>query len=890
MVRIVIDGVVHRVPEGTSILRAIERAGIEIPALCHDERFAPSGACRLCVVEVGDDGRRVIACASPVGDGLVVRTRTPALESARRMYLEMMAAGYPSEALERQPDKPFHRWLRLYGVTPEPDDERLRIPPDDAHPYLHVDMSQCIRCWRCVGICDQLQGQFVWKVWNRGRDAVPVPDSGTTLRASTCVGCGACADSCPTGAIEDKTVLASGAAEAWTRTTCPYCGTGCEMNVGTRDGRIVDVRPVLDAPVSKGHLCAKGRYAFDFVEAEDRVTEPLVRVNGAWKAVSWDDAIRHVAGELRRLVRDHGPDAVGILGSARATNEDDYVAQKLARVALGTNNVDCCARVCHAPTAAALGAMLGAGAATNSYDDIEKAGALLLVGTNATENHPIVGARIKQAALRGARLVVVDPRTIELARFADVHLAPRPGTNVPLLHAMAHVLFEEGLVDDAFLRAHADGVDELRRFVVEFAPESVAPVVGVDAAAIRAAARIYARGRPSMAFHGLGVTEHSQGTEGVMCLVNLALLTGNLGKEGSGINPLRGQNNVQGAAHMGCEPRHLTGYADLATSKAAFEAAWRTELPSAPGLDLLAMMDRAAEGKLRGLYAIGYDILLTNPNAQATRAALRRLELLVVEDMFMNETAREAGTVFLPSTSSFEKDGTFMNSERRIQRVRKAIEPRGASRADWEIVCAIGRALGHEEAFAFDSPEAIWEEIRRVWPAGSGITYARLDSGGIQWPCTSEDDPGTSVLHRGGPKLGRAALRRVRFEPTSEAVSDEHPLLLTTGRSLMQFNAGTMTGRTPNVELAPEDHLDMAPADARRLGLAEGELVRVESRHGHAVLRLRIRTSQKSGEVFATFHTAAAFVNEVTGPKRDGTTATPEYKVTAVRVVRAERT
>lgn len=692
-------------------------------------------------------------------------------------------------------------------------------------------------------------------------------------------------DTCPSGALEDKSVLEREKPTNWTRTTCPYCGTGCEMNVGTNENQIVSIRPLLDAPVSRGHLCVKGRYAFDFVHAVDRITEPMIRRGGDWHRITWEEAIAFTANRLKRILEEHGADSIGVLGSARGTNEENYLAQKFARVVIGTNNVDCCARVCHTPTAAAMKLMIGTGAATNSYNDIEKAQTILICGANATENHPIVGARIKQAALSSANLIVIDSRKIELAQYARIHLQPRPGTNIPLLNALAYTIVEERLFDHEFVSERVAEWDEFCDFIREFPPEQAEAVCGVKADLIRQAARLYATGKPSMCFHGLGVTEHTQGTEGVMCLVNLALLTGNIGKPGTGINPLRGQNNVQGAAHMGCDPGILTGSVSLNDARPLFESIWRTSVPQGRGLNMLEMMDAADAGKLRALWAIGYDIALTNPNTTTTERALRSLDLVIVQDLFLNETARQFGSVFLPAASSFERDGTFMNAERRVQRIRKAFEPIGQSKPDWEIICALAKALGKSQFFNYNSAEEIWNEIRTVWPAGSGITYQRLEDGGLQWPCPAEDHPGTEVMHAERFPVGKkAALRRIPYRATKEVTSEAFPFLLITGRTLYQFNAGTMTMRTANAELRPTDLLDISSEDADRLQLHNGERVRVHSRYGEAVLPLRITSSVKAGDLFATFHTAEVFLNRVTSSHRDRHVKTPEFKVTAVRI------
>ncbi len=886
MLRITVNSTPREVPSGLNLLQALRRLGIALPSACADERLPACGACRLCLVRVNDESRAVAACSTSVVEGMRVETHPADIERDRRTLLGMLARDLPREAIVRHPDKPFLRLLKQYGMEFAMRGDGSRVAIDDSHPYLRVDLNQCIACFRCVRICTIAQGKSVWRVRGRGESTRVIPDSGSTLDQSSCVGCGACSDTCPTGAISDSSVLRHGAPTAWTRSTCPYCGVGCETLIGTREGRVVQILPAPDAPVNKGLLCVKGRYAHDFAYADDRVTSPMIRENGAWREASWDEAVAHIATNLRRIVAEHGPDSVGVLGSARATNEENYLAQKFARVVLGTNNVDCCARVCHAPSAAALKTVLGTGAATNSYDDIELAHTLLVCGANATESHPIVGKRILRAALRGAKLIVVDPRRTELAEHATLHLALRPGTNVPLFNAMACVIVQENLADADALRDRLDGWEDFEKHIGDFAPEKVAELCGVDAGLIREAARLYATGKPSMCLHGLGMTEHLQGTEGVMALTNLALLTGNFGKPGTGMNPLRGQNNVQGAAHMGCEPASLTGAASLDAGRAHFESVWGAPVPTSPGLNMMQMMDAAGARKLRALWAIGYDIAFTNPGSELTDSHLGNIGFVVVQDMFFNELAKRHASVFLPAASAFEKEGTFMNAERRIQRVRKAVEPPGLAKPDWEIISRVARAMGRTDGFEYASAEDIWNEIRRVWPAGAGITYPRMDASvGIQWPCPSETHPGTTILHeRAFPHGPRATLRRIAYTPTPETVNAEFPFLLITGRCLYQFNAGTMTMRTPNALLRPTDTLDMCAEDAARLGVNDGERVRVRSRHGATEIPVRVSATVKRGELFATFHHSAVSINRVTGQVRDGVTGAPEYKVTAVRV------
>lgn len=887
MIKASINGVEHHFNEEFSILEAAGSIGVNIPTLCHDKRLKPAGACRLCIVEIKGQTHPAASCMTPIKEGMQIETATPKIEKAREFNLKMLAQNYPYSAFEKHPDKHFHTLARDHRLTKE-DFLGATKPEktDTTHPYIEIDMSRCVHCYRCVRICEEVQGRFVWQKLDRGAQTMIVPDASPTLKDSSCVSCGACVDTCPTGALEDKSVIKFGEPTAWTKTVCPYCGTGCEMNVGTKNDKIVQIKPAPEAPVNHGHLCVKGRYAFGFVDSTDRVTEPLIREKGEWRTVSWEEALQFTANKLKKILSENGKQAVGVLGSARATNEENYLAQKFARVCLENNNVDCCARVCHTPSAAAIKTMLGTGAATNSFNDVELANAIMICGANPTENHPIVGERIRQAALRKkAKLIVIDPRKTELTKFAEVHLQIRAGTNVLIFNSLASVIVEEGLFDPKFVAERVSEFEEYREFIKDFSPEKVAELCGVSAADIRKAARIYANAKPAMTVHGLGMTEHFQGTEGVMCIVNLALLTGNLGKRGAGVNPLRGQNNVQGSAQMGCDPANLTGIIPLDDGRALFESVWNAPVPHEKGLNLMQMMDSAAGGELKALWTIGYDIYLTNADAHDTERALRSMELVIVQDMFMNETAREFAHVFLPAASSYEKDGTFMNGERRVQRIRKAVTPRGNSKSDWEIICNLAKAMGNGEHFNFNSPEEIWNEIRAVWKASWGITYDRLEKQGLQWNCFDENDLGTEVLHAEEFPLGkRAALKRIPFAPTNEIVTDDFPFLLTTGRTLFHFNAGTMTQRTNNAKLRPSDLLEINPIDAEKLSFKDGEIVNLQSKYGEAKIPVHINGKVKKGELYATFHNTEIFLNNVTSPHRDRLVNTPEYKITAVRV------
>lgn len=881
MLRLTIDGIDTEFEEGQTILQAAQAVGIEIPTLCHDPRLEPIGGCRLCIVSTNRSNRPVTACNTRAIDGDVVETATPEVETLRRTLLAGLARHFRPSDEVRLPDNQFMDLVQKYGVAEQLGQGHGEV--DDSHPYIRVDMGRCITCFRCVRICAEVQGQFVWEVWGRGANTRIVADSGGSLIDSSCVSCGACADTCPTGAIIDKSLVGVEGGISWTRTTCEYCGTGCEFFAGTHAGHLVATRPVISAPSSRGHLCVKGRYAHSYVYANDRISEPMLRQKDEWREVSWAEALEFTARRLTEIKEARGPGALGVLGSARATNEDNYLAQKFARLVLGTNNVDCCARVCHAPTATAMAMVLGTGAATNSFDDIELADAFLVAGANPLENHPVVGARIRQRVFSGADLVLIDPRHTELAEIAALHLAPVPGTDVALFNAMAAAIIEADLVDEEFVTNRVDGLDRFKEHIESWTPEKAEKITGVRARDIREAAEIYALTNASMAFHGLGLTEHAQGTESVIALVNLALLTGNLGKPGSGVNPLRGQNNVQGSAHMGCEPTRLTGYQPIEVLRGLAEEVWGAPIPSTPGFDLLKMLDRARVGELKALYCIGYDIFLSTSDANSTALALEKLDLLVVQDIFMNETASRFGHVFFPACSAFERNGTFMNSERRVQRVRKSLEPIGNSQPDWQIICNLATAMGHEMHYG-DEAE-IWDEIRKVWKPGAGIDYQRLEAGGIQWPCPDSASLGTGILHVDSfAGQARAELRCLDHIESSQVPTDAFPLILITGRTLYSFNAGTMTARTSNLEFRATDTLDISPEDARSRNLIDGGRAKVMSRHGEVTLPVRLDDRVKPGVVFATFHDPSLLVNFAVSSGRDSFASTPEYKRTAVEV------
>lgn len=859
-----------------TVLDVCRAAGADVPTLCFDERTGGAGHCRACIVEV--DGRFVPACTTPCRSGAVIQTTTPALTAYRQDLCELMLV----EAAPRGAAAALCAEAGATGArygTPHRSERH-----DESHRYLRLDLSACIKCRLCEGACDDIQGQHVFAFAGRGIDTTLTWGPGA-FDDTACVGCGACASVCPSGAITDvdrlraEAVTGAGAATRTVQTTCGYCGVGCQLDVTASGDEVVQIEGTRHAAANDGHLCIKGRYAHKFVRHPERLTTPLIRKNGKLEPSSWDEALALVASKML----EHRGHVAG-LSSSRCTNEENYLLQKWMRAGLGTNNVDCCARVCHAPTAAGMRRVFGTGAATNSLKDIAKADVLLVAGSNATAAHPVTGARLKRAVGHGAALIVIDPRATELAQIADVHLQLRPGTNTVLLNSIAAALFDEGLVDRDFLALRASGVAELEAFVVQYLPERCADVSGVDAALVRKAARLWGTARRPLSIHGLGMTEHYQGSEGVMLLCNLAVLVGGIGRDGVGINPLRGQNNVQGAADMGCQPDSLTGYIPLSQAEHV-AAIWGRPIPTDAGLTLPRMYQAAVRGDLRALFILGEDVVQTDPAAHVDEA-LAALDFLVVQEIFLSKTAERAHVV-LPGACFFEKDGTFTNGERRVQRVRQVVPPPADARADWQILVDLMNRTGLPQHFA--NPAAIMDEIARVSPSLRGVSYARLDDDGLQWPVPMADHRGTSILHTTTfaqpTNAGRAPLQRVLHEP-SPALLRAAPgsLLLITGRVLEHYNCGTMTRRTDNAVIVSDDALDIHPDDAFDRGVDDGAVVTLTSPWGTTRARAHLTSDVKPGTVFLSFHFPETDTNAVTSDVLDRLADCPEYKLTPVVV------
>ncbi len=902
-VTLTIDGAEVTVPRGTSVMAAAALMGTAIPKLCATDSLEPFGSCRLCLVEI--EGRRgtPASCTTPAEPGMAVRTQTPKLAKLRRGVMELYISDHPLTCLtcSANGDCELQTQAGAVGLRDvrygEAGASHRAAPTDASNPYFTFESSKCIVCNRCVRACAEVQGTFALAIEGRGFGS-KVSFGGTSAFGSECVSCGACVQACPTATLNEKSVIALGVPEHSAVTTCAYCGVGCSFKAEMKGDEVVRMVPFKAGKANAGHSCVKGRFAYGYATHRDRVTTPMVRdrITDPWRTVSWGEAVRTAAERFKAIQARHGRDAVGAIASSRCTNEEAYLVQKLVRAAFGNNNVDTCARVCHSPTGYGLKATVGTSAGTQDFASVAEADVILVIGANPTDGHPVFASRMKRRLRAGAKLIVADPRRIDLVRSPHVaaahHLQLRPGTNVALLNAMAHVVVTEGLVDEGYAAARCDpaSFESWARFVADgrHAPEATAEVTGVPAAEVRAAARLYASTRRSAIYYGLGVTEHSQGSTTVMAMANLAMATGNIGHPGAGVNPLRGQNNVQGSCDMGSFPHELPGYRHVSddATRDAFGALWGVDLSAEPGLRIPNMLDEAVAGRFKGLYVQGEDPAQSDPDTQHVTAGLRAMDCVVVQDLFLNETAKYAH-VFLPGSSFLEKDGTFTNAERRISRVRRVMAPKSGV-GDWEATCLLSEALGYP--MRYNHPSEIMDEIAALTPTFAGVSYDKLDRlGSIQWPCNAEAPDGTPTMHVDRFVRGRGQFMLTDYVATEERAGPRFPLILTTGRILSQYNVGAQTRRTDNLLWHGEDLLEIHPFDAELRGVVDGDLVSLESRSGETALRARVTERVQPGIVYTTFHHAKTGANVITTDNADWATDCPEYKVTAVQVRRTNR-
>ena len=899
-VTLTIDGQAVTLPEGTSIMRAASLLGGSIPKLCATDSVESFGSCRLCLVEVEGRNGYPASCTTPVAEGMVVHTQTDRLKKLRRGVMELYISDHPLDCLtcgangdcELQ-DQAGAVGLRdvRYGYDGATNMGQAK---DQSNPYFDFDPSKCIVCSRCVRACDEVQGTFALTIEGMGFDSKVSASQGEGFLGSECVSCGACVQACPTASLIEKKVVEVGTPDRAVVTTCAYCGVGCTFRAEMRGEELVRMVPWKDGKANRGHSCVKGRFAWGYAQHQDRILNPMIRasVDQPWREVSWDEAIDYTASEFRRIQAKYGTRSIGGITSSRCTNEETFLVQKLIRQGFGNNNVDTCARVCHSPTGYGLSQTFGTSAGTQDFDSVMQADVILVIGANPTDGHPVFASRMKRRLRQGAKLIVMDPRRTDLVKSphveADHHLPLRPGTNVAMLTAMAHVIVTEKLYDEAFIRERCDWDEfaDWADFVSQPArsPEAIEPLTGVKADEVRAAARLYATGGNGAIYYGLGVTEHSQGSSTVMAIANLAMATGNVGREGVGVNPLRGQNNVQGACDMGSFPHEFSGYrhvSDVAT-RSLFEQAWGVSLDGEPGLRIPNMLDAATDGTFKGLFVQGEDILQSDPNTHHVAAGLAAMECVVVQDLFLNETANYAH-IFLPGSTFLEKDGTFTNAERRIQRVRKVMAPLNGY-ADWEIVQLVANAMGLN--WTYDHPSQIMDEIAALTPTFAGVHYDRLEAeGSLQWPANDAAPDGTPTMHMGGFVRGKGKFVVTDYVPTDEKTGPRFPLLLTTGRMLSHYNVGAQTRRTANTAWHPEDRLEIHPSDAENRGIKEGDWVALKSRAGETTLRAQVTERVAPGVVYTTFHHPETQANVITTDYSDWATNCPEYKVTAVQVM-----
>lgn len=898
LVKVKINGTEYTFPKGTKIIDACKEIGIEIPALCYLKEISEEGMCGICVVEIKGYKTLQRACITEVAEGMEIITDSEKVHRVRKMNLELILSIHPPECItcDADGDCVLQDLAYRYGISKSRffDEDKLiykRTSAWETNPFIKFYPEKCIVCRRCVNACKNQAIVSVIGIVERGYKVKIATPFEIPLEKTKCQFCGACIQACPTGALIEKPRIGKGKIFHLrkTETVCAYCGVGCELVLYTdKNDKIVMAKGKENSPVNKGRLCVKGRYGFEYVNSNERLTKPLIKENGRFREATWEEAIEYVAKKLKEIKEKYGPDSIGLLGSSRCTNEDNYVLQKFARAVIGTNNVDNCARLCHASTVTGLGKAFGAAAATNYIEDIKNTDVMFVIGSNMTETHPVISQFVKEhKKKRGAKLIVCDPRRIDLAEYADVYIQHYPGTDVALLNGIMKVIIEKGLLNEEFIKNHTEGYEEFLKTVLKYDLDKVSKITGVDKKLIEEAAVIYGSAKNAMIFYTMGLTQHTTGTDNVLSIANLALITGHIGSEGNGVMPLRGQANVQGACDLGCLPNVFPGYQKV-TDKSVrekFERAWGVKLPEKPGYAVSEFPELALEGKLKAIYAMGENPVMTDPDVNKVIEGFKKLELFVTQEIFLSESA-ELAHVILPAAAAYEKDGTFTNTERRVTLLRPAKRKPEGTKYDWEIVCEVARAMGYE--MNYKNTAEIMDEIARVTPSYAGIHHYRLKDGGIQWPCPSDDHPGTKILHYGGKfkrQNGKALISAVEFKPPAEVPDQEYPFILTTGRILYHFHSRNETRRVKVLEsFVPRNYIEMNREDAEKLGIKDGEVVKVTSRRGSIEIHVKISDRPKKGVVFISFHFRDTNANILTNPVLDPIAKIPEYKVCAVKI------
>lgn len=881
--------------KGETVLSFIRRyfGKDAVPTLCDAPNLEPFGSCRVCSVDVAltENGpaKAQASCHTPVIPGSYIYPDSARIQKLRKNIIELVLTDHPLDCLTCE----VNNNCELQSVAARVGVRDVRYPDgknhlgrkkDLSHPYMTSDLSKCINCFRCVRACDEVQGQFVLSMAGRGFDSHIIKGSDVSFNESDCVSCGACAQACPTSAISDVFESKSVVFDKKIRTVCTYCGVGCNLDVAVNAGTIKSIQAPYDAEANGGHTCLKGRYAFSFYNHPDRLRTPLIKKNGEFVKATWEEAYDFIAGKLTEIKKNYGPDSIAGISSARCTNEENYIMQKFIRAVIGTNNIDSCARVCHSPTAIGMQRTFGTGAATNSVIDMEYTDCIMVIGANPTDAHPVTGAKMKQQAIKGKTLIVIDPRKTELAKYATYHLQLRPGTNVALLNMMLFYIIKEGLEDKKFIEARTEGYDEFKQGIFGLDIDKLEQVTGVDRNLVREAALAYASAPNAMSFHGLGVTEHSYGTYTVMLIADLAMITGNIGRRGVGVNPLRGQNNVQGAADMGCQPYQGAGYLDVTNPEIhkMYEEFYGAKLPDYAGLKIPQMYDAALAGKLKAIWVVGEDMAQTDPNTHHVVKALQSLDLFIVQELFMTETAKLA-TVILPGASFLEKSGTFTNGERRIQRVNQVVEPIEGTKSDGQIIADIMNRMGYKQADY--APETMLEEIAQIVPFFAGVKWNELGDNGKQWPVL-KDGTDTEILHTEKFTRGKGKFQFKDFKETEEIIQHgkDYPYIITTNRELEHYNCGAMTRRTRNADILTEDVLLISEVDASKHHIEDGDMVCVESARGKVDIKAKITDEVKPGILSSTFHFPEIMLNNITSSISDTEAMCPEYKVVACRI------